>query len=368
MSEIKKEVIFNGLAFHFHPSGFGVYSRNLFNAFFDLGITKKGFFLSKENIPDSVKITRVWRMLSFENGTLSHLLRILWYQLVLPFKCKKNTIFYSPLPEGSIWGRFEQIITIHDLTPLIYPEYHSRLKLYYKWFLPLIIRKSSLIIVPSHSTKSDLIKFFKIDSNKIFTAYNGVNTSSFYKENSKEKSDYYISIGDLRPHKNFKNTIKAFSMTKKPLLYLVGKINTYSKNEAISLIKEYGIEDRVKFLGHVSDQELRKLYNHSKGLLYPSLYEGFGLPIVEALACGCPVLTSNISSMKEIASEITLKADPTNVDDIFQKMKSLDIIDQTMYEYDEYIKDYNWHESAKKILNLLSQRSSTKYIPQENVI
>ncbi|MCB9062453.1 MAG: glycosyltransferase family 4 protein [Halobacteriovoraceae bacterium] len=352
-----KSVIFNGLACHYHTSGFGVYSRNILLELKKLGLIKSGFFLEKDSFSKNIKFLKVSKILKFNNGLFSHLLRILWYQIVLPFRITdKNTIFYSPLPEGSIWGRFDQIVTIHDIIPLRFEEYHKNLKWYYKIFIPLIIKKSKYIVTPSEFTKKDIIDYFKTPEYKIIVAPNGFDHTTFYKEDNIEKENFMVFIGDLRPHKNFDNTIKAFAKTKGIKLKIIGKQDGRFYFKALELINQLGLIDRVEFTGYLTDDELRIILNSSKGLLFPSLYEGFGLPIVEALACNCPVLTSRGSSMQEVANEHTLFVDPYNIEDIYNKIEILRNNQNKQMNQDiDFSHLYDWSKTAKTVCNTIEK-------------
>ncbi|MDO8573890.1 MAG: glycosyltransferase family 1 protein, partial [Candidatus Daviesbacteria bacterium] len=178
-------------------------------------------------------------------------------------------------------------------------------------------------IAVSKATKLDLIKKIKINPEKVTVAYEGYNKDKFKKDPEVNSlKGYYLFVGTVQPRKNLERVIKAVAKIKNKNLIIVGSRGWLS-DKIYQLPKELGIEDRVKFLGHVPDEELPPLYSNAEALLFPSLFEGFGLPILEAQACGCPVITSNISSMPEVAGKGAIYVDPYSVDDIVKGMQRL---------------------------------------------
>jgi len=232
------------------------------------------------------------------------------------------------------------ITTIHDLNPQKFPEFFQttlgRLKKYYSIFInSFTLKKSDIIIAISKSTKNEIINFYgERFKNKIKVIYEGVkkvensNIETELLNQIKEKyslKKYFLYVGNNRPHKNLKRMLHAFSEIKNKFpdlkFVLVGRqLKNYEKTEKI--ISELLIRDRVIIL-ELDDIHLRALYKGAAALVFCSLSEGFGLPILEAMSMGVPVITSNISSMKEIAEGYALLVNPESIEDIKNAMVSI---------------------------------------------
>jgi glycosyltransferase involved in cell wall biosynthesis len=194
--------------------------------------------------------------------------------------------------------------------------------------LPRVIRKSTRLLAVSKFTKNEILNMFQeIDENKIIVTCEGVD-GFFNKIPHDELSDlknrykivkpYLLTVSTIEPRKNLSNVLKAFAQIKNKIdhdLLLVGAWGWYS-NDLINLIEALKIKKRIKFLGFLNREELRLMYNSAEVFLYPSLYEGFGLPLLEAMACGCPVLTSNISALPEVAGDAAITVNPHCVEEI----------------------------------------------------
>lgn len=205
------------------------------------------------------------------------------------------------------------VMTVHDLIPIIYPLFNIlRRRIYFKYFLKYRFHYVDHFIVPSQSVKNDLKKIFKIKDNRIDVIYEGV-SSKYYPINDK-KHNYILAVSTLEPRKNFKRVIDCYIELKKnnlvnDKLIIVGKAGWYYKD--ILKIPE-NLSKNIIFKGYVSEKHLIELYQNAKVFVYPSLYEGFGLPVLEAMACGCPVITSKISSLPEVSGNAALLINPRN--------------------------------------------------------
>lgn len=205
------------------------------------------------------------------------------------------------------------------------------------WFdkLPFFGYKATLsrydsLIADSKMTKNNLIDIVKIDPSKISVVYLGYDPKMFFqdKENITGGLSYILMVGLEIPRKNLERSLRAFKKASldHPDLFLVkvgGKEHGMDRNKINKLIGELGISEKVIFKGRVSDSELRKLYSCAEAYLFPSLLEGFGLPIIEAMACGCPVITSNIAPMSELVQETQVTVDPNSVSSIAEGIRKV---------------------------------------------
>ena len=284
----------------------------------------------------------------------------LWEQLDLPVYLKRNsnTLLVNLVNTATLIYR-NQIITIHDLAFLRHPEWFSKkFYLFYKFLIPEIIRKAKKIITVSNFSKTEIINLLKIPSQKVEVIYNGVSKKFFYNPLIK-KENIILAVSSLDPRKNFKNLILAFKKLKLKnyKLLIVGSKNKIFSNQAIEqLIKE---TPNIEFTGYVSDEELVNLYQRAKLFVYPSLYEGFGLPPLEAMACGTPVVVSNVASLPEVCGDAAYYVNPYDVNDIARGIEAVlkdeNLQKELILKGLERVKLFSWEESAKKVMKIIEE-------------
>src|SRR3989344_2906987 len=291
----------------------------------------------------------------------------LWTQIGLglqTFKEKLDVLFVPAhtLPIIHKPG-LKTVVTVHDLGAEYLPKMHQlKQQLYLKYITKYQLTSATKLIAVSKATKGDLVKKVGIDPKKVAVIYEGFNrdfkpAKTDIKSYSKEW--YYLFVGTIQPRKNLERIIEAFSRQTSVLRLLIVGGKGWLSDDIYQLPKKLGIEERVKFLGHVADEELAKLYSGAEALLFPSLFEGFGLPILEAQACGCPVITSNLSSMPEVAGKGALFVNPYSVDEIegaMEKvMKDSKLKENLIKEGYKNIKKYSWKKCAKETLSIYNE-------------
>lgn len=264
------------------------------------------------------------------------------------------------------------VITLHDVSFLRYPEFFSKeIYLRLKLSLPYSIRKAKKIITVSEFSKKEIMEFYRIDEKKIDVIYNGI--SEIFKPVDAEKGilnkygitkPYILSVSNLQPRKNLSRLIKAFvsllkSNEKFPYTLVIVGRRLWLYNEIFSEIRNSPYKERIVLTDYVPEKDLVYLYNCADVFVYPSLYEGFGLPVLEAMACGCPVVTSNVSSLPEISGSAAFPVDPYNIDAIAKAI--LTVITNT------YLKErlraeglkqsqkFSWKNTAEKTLEVYEQ-------------
>jgi len=280
----------------------------------------------------------------------------LWEQLVLPFFFinKRKYLFYSFTGLGSILVR-HKIMTIHDLSFLENPLWFSRG--YYWWYrimTPLAVRTSWKILTVSEFSKREILKYYPfVKESQIAVAYGAPDEKFQVKEyeNNGKQEIFALAVSSLDPRKNFSRLIDAFKPIKNCKLYIVGSYNHVFMHDGGTL----GERDNLHFLGRVSDDELLRLYNQAVCFIFPSLYEGFGLPPIEAMSCGCPVLASDIDVIKEVCVEAALYFDPNHTKSISDAIKNYlenrDMLSRTlqMKGFDN-VKRFSWDKTAQSII------------------
>lgn len=254
----------------------------------------------------------------------SRLQWVLGEQTLLPRLAARERVdlLHSLASTAPVWGQMRRVVTVHDLIYAAYPEAHTRLRsLGMRALVPLAARSSQRVIAISQSTKLDLERLLGTPSEKIDVVPQGLGQSQRSTALPAETTRARFQLGDRqvalslsakRPHKNLLALLGALALIpieRRPLLVLPG-YPTWHEAELRTRARELNVEADVRFLGWISDEELEGLWAVAAAFVYPSLYEGFGLPVLEAMARGVPVACSNASSLPEVAGDAALLFDP----------------------------------------------------------
>ena len=258
----------------------------------------------------------------------------LWSQLFLPINLylkKEIDIFFSPAHYAPRFCPVPTVVTIHDLSYFYYPNDFLRKDLYQlKNWTKYSVEKASKIIAVSKNTKKDLIKYYHVPENKIEIIYNGFNSklkvkSKKLKIELKNKK-YILYVGTIQPRKNLHTLITAFHLLLKEKpeysLIIAGK-KGWLYGKLFDHVRTLNLEDKIIFTGYISDEEKEMLYQHASFFVLPSLYEGFGIPLLEAMNYDCPVIASFTSSLPEIGGDACLYFDPNKPEELNEKMKEI---------------------------------------------
>ena len=299
--------------------------------------------------------------------------RMYWNQLRWPpveFFTKDFEIFHSSDPFSPPVKKKKTIVTVHDLSYKKFPQFFERQVLRWDKFVWCSVQNAQAIIVPSHQTKSDVLEIFRLNEEKvhiipvpissIFTAQGETELDETVKRKFRLKSPFGLFVGTIEPRKNVLSLIKAFEIfhrgqTSELQLVLVGK-RGWLCQEVFKAIDNCPARSRILYLDYVSDRELPSIYRAARFFIYPSYYEGYGFPVLEAMASGLPVITSNSSSLKEIAEGTALLIDPSNVDDLLNSIKALTENSQLHAEISkrslQKAKEFSTGSTAEKVLGL----------------
>ena len=304
------------------------------------------------------------------DSDFSTLQRISWENIGLKFKARKENLDILHIPgfAGPVFnGKYKKITTVHDLIGMVYPQnlgFVSRF--YWQRWLPFCVKNSDFIIADSENTKKDIVQFLNVPENKIRVIYlaAGLSFIKFHENSSKREllnevynitSKYILNVGTIEPRKNIVRLIEAFDLyiketaDKELNLVIAGK-KGWDYEKCHRKVVELDLAEKVIFCDYVSDEHLPILYNYAEALVYPSFYEGFGLPVLESMSCGTPVICSKVSSLPEICGESALYVDPKNVNSIKDALI-------------EMFSDYNIRESLSvKALKQASKFSWDKTI------
>lgn len=285
--------------------------------------------------PGSVIPTRL-RVLG-EPSFRGNLARMVWHQTVLPRILRRRGagVFFSPLPEGMLRPPCRQVVTIHDVIPLLHPEMFARMGAVYRHLVPRVVQASAAVVVMSEATRRDVERCYVdvLGDRPVHVVYQGYAAGIFHplpKERVQEVrarhalSRFVLGVADVRPYKNTRRLIEAFAAGAFGTiqLALVGRAHTTDPTLS-ALPRMLGIEDRVRFLGFVPDAELAALYGAADAFVFPSSYEGFGLPALEAMACGCPVVAASAASLPEVCGDAAVYVDPHDTAGIVRGMAAV---------------------------------------------
>ena len=263
------------------------------------------------------------------------------------------------------------VVTIHDVSFLRFPEYFPKdLLLRFKIFLPYSIKKSIKIITCSEFSKKEIINFYKVKPEKIVVIHYGV-SENFKPVEVKEKgkilkkygikNSFILAVSNLQPRKNLKRLIKAYLHLLKNKdnfqysLVIVGR-KLWLYKEIFEEVRGLDLKDKIIFTDYIPEKDLIYLYNLSEVFVYPSLYEGFGLPVLEAMACGCPVITSNLSSLPEICEKAAILVNPYDIKAIANAINEV-ISNNNLRKFlkNEGLKQsqkFSWEKTAEKTLKV----------------
>jgi glycosyltransferase involved in cell wall biosynthesis len=302
-------------------------------------------------------------------------LYFIWFEYSIPKVLKKHNIelFISTDNFLSLKTKVPTILVLHDLAYKYYPKFVKPVYYkYYNHFTPKFVAKAQHIVTVSSFVKNDVSKHFNIDKNKISVIGNSYrnidkNKTLTHHQDIKTKytdgREYFLYVGAIHPRKNLKNILLAFDTYKKNndssiKLLIVGR-NAWKTDEIGTLYKQLTFKDDILFNGYTSDDELIHIITVAKALLYPSLHEGFGIPILEALQCSTPVITSNITSMPEVGRNAAIFVNPNLPSSIENAMKMIEsqpeFVENIVSNAQQVLERYNWDEQAIKFSDLIEK-------------
>ena len=323
-------------------TGTGFYIINLINGLLKLNDDNNQYyiFIDEDLAAQYFDFNRNKNFYILDKKFKNRIQRVLWQFFFLSFELRKKNIkvlhspnYITPL----IKLGFKIIVTVHDLTFFIFPEKFTIIKrLFFKFFVPWFIKKADKIIAVSNNTKKDILRYFKIREEKIAVTFESI--PEYYRRDILPGNEmlekygisrkYFLFVGMIEPRKNILTILKAYKKIENDLeadLVIVGKKGWYFKEieEYFESLKKEGLKNNIIFTGYVSEPELKYFYKNALIFIYPSIYEGFGLPPLQSMACGVPVITSNTSSLPEVVGDAAIKVDPSDIDGLAETIKKL---------------------------------------------
>ena len=309
--------LFNGSYLSRHPTGIGVVARDLVAALDPVVVP-----LLDPHGGDRPNSLPIPNDLSPEYGSRGHLRRLLWTQSELPrlLKASATPLLLSPLPEAPLLRDVRSVVMVHDLLHLRHPQ-PTMLLPYQLAYVPLVLHQAVRVLCNSEATARDVHQLLRVPLRLLEVIPPGVNPRAL-RPLGLPREPFLLVLGRHNPHKNLARVLKAFAMVcaAKPAsasdleLRLVGPHDPRYTPSLQALAGELGIRERCRWIPWVSDEERLLLLNSCQALIIASLWEGFGLPALEAMACGAPVIASNTGALPEVVGDAGLMVDPLNLE------------------------------------------------------
>ena len=314
------------------------------------------------HFPDNVNIVQVSGLLSPDHGFRGHLLRLLFANYLGICHPRKLILVLSQLE--AIFLRRNQVVMIHDLIPLSYKSCHKKQYPYFKYILPLTLRRAKAILTPSEHTRGLLRTSYGIDPGKVTVIPHGISEEFFEQSGIEHSSErpYILFLGRMTQMKNLDGIMRAFAFVQHTIphnLVLVGQEK--EKGERFFSTRElerYGVDtDRIIVKGYLATDAMVDILRRASLLAFPSLCEGFGLPAIEAMAVGCPVVASNVGSLPEVCGEAALYIDPHNPRSIADGMHRV-LTDHALRQWLiseglRLVRKYSWEKSFASHLQVI---------------
>ena len=354
---MSQQLLINLSFFLTKPTGITTYAVNLLPHLKKLDPT----LLISQNIP-SYNFYPVPANQTAEQGTKGHLRRLVWTQLELPkiYRQLRSQLLFSPLPEAPLYSNCRFVVMAHDLIPLRFPKRFSPLTPYHRYYVPQVLKQAQHVICNSQATADDIINFYQIPASKI-TPIPLAHDRTHFRYLNLPTRNYFLYIGRQDPYKNLQRLITAFAALPNSdyELWLAGPTDKRYTPLLQAQVEELGITHRVKFLNYVDYSELPTIINGAITLVFPSLWEGFGFPVLEAMACGTPVITSNLSSLPEVAGDAAILINPYNTAEITDAMQMLatdvELRSQLSIKGIARANQFSWEKTGQATVEVLSR-------------
>lgn len=313
-------------------------------------------------------------------GTAGHLRRLWWTQFQVPKTVRRiershaSPLLFSPIPEIPLSlrtpkpNRCRSVVTFHDLIPLRFPNDFGAIKYYYRYYVPQVLTQAEQVICNSEATARDVVDFYGIPARKLSPiplAYDAdnfrpVKARPVLPDGFEVGRPYFLMLGRQAPYKNVSAAIQALSkLPNDYILLIAGPTDERYTPELEKLAEEKGVRSRLKFLSYVPYDQLPALLSSAIALIFPSLWEGFGLPVLEAMACGTPVIASAVASVPEVAGDAACLIDPLDFEEIAGAMGAIAADSQMRQQLSDAslqrAKHFSWVQTGQATVQVLKR-------------
>ena len=298
-----------------------------------------------------------------------------WDQIAVPWVARRRRLdlIFNPKFTVPFWGRQKKVFVLHGSEWFVIPE-HFRLydQWYFKNAVPLYCRSADAFVAVSHAVKRDVVEHVGVDARKVVPIHNGFDPTLFRPVRDPERlaavaeryrlpRKFILWVGQIESRKNVARLLRAFARIKGeiPHALVIAGAQRWSTQAELAVIEELGLGERVLFPGWVEHTDLPAVYALADHFSFPSLYEGFGIPLIEAMACGCPIVTANTCAPPEVVDGAAVLVDPLDVEDIANGMRRV-IFDEPLRATLiarglERAADFGWEKCATEVLALFNR-------------
>lgn len=335
------------------PTGLGVYAGHCCEALarrFHVGL-----IAGSSALPAGEVLYQAPPSVAVGAGKLAAIRRQLWMRSI---RAREDQLVYSPTHHGPPSVR-NQIITVHDLICLRHPMQHKPQYLFFRYGLPRLLRTCRAVFTVSQTTREDIHATWGFPLDRIFVVPNGVDCTAFSARErtaAELASPYLLMVGARYPHKNVDEVLRMAALWARDYRLVVTSCSAAYKQQLQGLLQQQGLTGRVEFLDYVERDQLVSLYQGASALVYPSRWEGFGIPPLEALACGVPVIASDIPVHREVLQHAALfvtLGDPASWERAFACLRSPVVVADRMAAAAAVLQRYTWHNSAEILQSTL---------------
>lgn len=372
---------FDATALPARPVGAGRYIIRLVRALAALGAEDELVVFVQDSRRPLIDAPGLEHVHWIETPEISPALRLVWEQTMLPRLANRASLdlLHSPHYTRPLQLPCASVVTFHDMTFFLYPQLHTRAKrLFFPWMMRISARRADAIIADSESTRRDAMNILHIPEEKISTVTLGIGeefrriTDEALLEDCRRRyqlpQDFFLYVGLVEPRKNLPLLLDAYAQLllqeDAPALVVVGRFGWMSE-DVFRQIEALRLQDRVVFTGYIPDQDLPLVYNLAHTLLYPSRYEGFGFPPLEAMACGTPVITTAVSAMQDQVGKAGLLVPPQDVQALCQAMRQI-LHDRVLWQSlsaqgQHQAQKFTWNQTALKTRQIYHQVLSSRH-------
>lgn len=367
---IPSQVAVNASILGSAPSGLGRYAVGLIRS---LDSLREGLVVYT-SYPEGLSglratVRRTSPLTRPERGIKGHVARLLWSQTALRARVRleRPGVLLNTLPEGILRCRVPQVSVVHDLIPLAFPSQYPRQQLYFRHLVPAVLRASRSVITVSQATRREVVTTYGLHPDRVHAILNGYDAEEFVPVGPARDDGgvpYILFVGNILPHKNLPRLIEAVARVARqsPVrLVIVGGGRPERVAELQRIAEKVG--GRPELIGYVSQQALPALYRGARLLAMPSLAEGFGLPALEAMACGTPVVVGNRSAMPEVVGDAGLLVEPEDTsaiaDAILRLLTQEPLRKELIARGLNRAAAFSWERAAHQVLALLAEAAGS---------